>query len=184
VSTQVEAPPVVIPAVEMRQRSSSASAAAFTILMIAVPPSAPAVSPAANALTLRRDRVSNPAAPSIVELATWERLQRLRDARHAWTDQTRDPPQLGAIDRATQWVSAFAKERDARAPHVSASASGEIVFEWWAARGEKTLSIYFSDGGASYLRSWGPAIENDMEDGELLTLEQARELWAWLNRGE
>ena len=93
-------------------------------------------------------------------------------------------PQSAAVSFARQFLeSAYDTVRATanavwKEPHVSASESGEVVFEWW--NGNKKLTTYNSPQGATFIKSWGPNMYNEMADGDL---EQARflVLWAWLN---
>jgi len=60
-------------------------------------------------------------------------------------------------------------------PHISINADDELCLEWW--RNEKKLTIY---GSAPYiLKSWGPHIENDMEDVEPIA-EDIKAAFDWL----
>lgn len=67
-----------------------------------------------------------------------------------------------------QWVN----------PHVSASESGEVVFEWW--RRDRKLTIYVAADRADFVRVGGPNIDADMFDG-VLEGSQFVGLWLWLN---
>ena len=65
------------------------------------------------------------------------------------------------------------------APNVTASATGEIVLEWW--NKEKKLTIFVSpDGSIEYLKSWGMDIEKDMEEGNADTSPKRIDLWDWV----
>jgi hypothetical protein len=86
-------------------------------------------------LTLQPDRTPTPRA---VELAT------------AWLNEVFDTAtNLGGWSR----------------PHLSSTAAGEIVFEWW--KDTRKLTLYFGDGGAEFIRVWGSDIENEMNSGDL-----------------
>jgi hypothetical protein len=65
-------------------------------------------------------------------------------------------------------------------PHTSASEDGEIVLEWW--HGIKRLTVYVGPHQSSYVKSWGPHLVNEMEDG-LLPEDWVVSLWAWLFLG-
>lgn len=66
-----------------------------------------------------------------------------------------------------------------RAPHVSASESGDVTFEWWVE--ERKLIVYFGDSGMEVLRVWGPDIHNQMEHFSTDRTAQLAPSWAWLN---
>jgi hypothetical protein len=93
-----------------------------------------------------------------------------------------------APDRATTLhASAWAREmyRDARgtglgwrSPHVTASAEGEVVFEWWNAG--KKLTVYLSSDTATSIQVWGPDVTTEMDEGDASTSTRRRQLWTWL----
>ena len=62
-------------------------------------------------------------------------------------------------------------------PHISASEDGEIVFEWW--NGNRKLTIYVGPRELTYVKSWGPHVVNDMEDGVVPDGGMPL-LWGWL----
>lgn len=100
-----------------------------------------------------------------------------------WDGHGSAKPNSNAIERARQLledVYSFTKATDAgwRNPHISASEEGEIVFEWES--GVRQLTVYIGPSDSMYLKSWGPHIENDMEDGKLPHGWEPS-LWAWLN---
>ncbi|MGH7864893.1 MAG: hypothetical protein ACREQB_07885 [Candidatus Binataceae bacterium] len=64
-----------------------------------------------------------------------------------------------------------------QAPHISASEDGEIVFEWW--NGNRKLTIYVGPLELTYIKSWGPHVLNDMEDG-VIRDGGISSLWGWL----
>jgi hypothetical protein len=64
-----------------------------------------------------------------------------------------------------------------QAPHISASEDGEIVFEWW--NGSRKLTIYVGAQELTYVKSWGPHVLNDMEDG-VIPDNGIPLLWGWL----
>jgi hypothetical protein len=63
-------------------------------------------------------------------------------------------------------------------PNVTASAEGEVAFEW--RHGRKNLTIYIGNQSAEYGKDWGTDINTKMEDGpaDSSTIRQA--LWQWL----
>jgi hypothetical protein len=56
-----------------------------------------------------------------------------------------------------------------------------LMLEWW--RGRRKLSFYVSYNGYEYLKSWGPRISEDMEDGKIEGPDHVKALWAWLEGG-
>ena len=60
-------------------------------------------------------------------------------------------------------------------PHIAASPTGEIVFEWW--RGAYTLTVYVAADRADYVLAWGTDIIGEMEDGRADTPDVLRHLW-------
>lgn len=66
-----------------------------------------------------------------------------------------------------------------QSPYISSSEDGEVIFEWW--NGVRKLTIYIGPEQTTFLKSWGPHIVNDMEDG-VLTQNWDPVLWDWLFR--
>jgi hypothetical protein len=66
-----------------------------------------------------------------------------------------------------------------RSPHVSASERGEISFEWW--EGTRKLTMYFGDANVEVIKVWGPHIDNDMEEVDLVEAADFGPLWSWLH---
>jgi hypothetical protein len=64
------------------------------------------------------------------------------------------------------------------APHISASESGEITFEWWD--NARKLTIYFGDNEMEVLRVWGPDMDHEMDHVHIAKTEQLAPAWAWL----
>lgn len=62
-------------------------------------------------------------------------------------------------------------------PHVSASEDGELTFEWWNAN--RKLTIYVGPEQATYVKSWGPHVVSEMEDG-VVPNNGIPSLWEWL----
>lgn len=53
----------------------------------------------------------------------------------------------------------------------------EVRVAWY--NREKTLTLFFGENEASYLKAWGPSVINDMEDGNIESSEQLLELYVW-----
>lgn len=63
-------------------------------------------------------------------------------------------------------------------PHMSSTADGEIVCEWW--KGERKLTMYLKDNWAEYIKVWGPDMDSEMESG-ILNRWSFLSAWLWLN---
>jgi hypothetical protein len=63
-------------------------------------------------------------------------------------------------------------------PFITEGPYGETVLEWW--RGDRKLTVYFDGGTVTYLKSWGPDVEREMEDGPVRGMD---DLMAWLDPG-
>lgn len=100
-----------------------------------------------------------------------------------WDGHGSAKPLAQAIERARQLLEEGFEEADAiigwQNPFISASEDGEVVLEWW--NRDKKLTIYVGADGSTFLRSWGPHVINDMEDG-VLRGNWDPEHWMWLFR--
>lgn len=111
------------------------------------------------------------------------RLAELAWLQAGWNGYDAVPPSKAAIRRATAWIEAF-RQRVLQShgswwtPNVTASAEGEVVFEWWA--GPRKLTVYVDSEVTTYVKSWGPRIDTEMEDGCLSNDEEERRVWQWL----
>jgi len=122
------------------------------------------------------------AIPENLSLAL-NRITRLFTWPEGWNGYNALSPQRDAIVYARNWIRWFYQEvsilnQDWLNPHVTASAEGEVVFEW--RQGVKRLTIYVGNQGAEYVKSWGPDINTQMEDGHANTASIRRSLWMWL----
>jgi hypothetical protein len=126
-------------------------------------------------------------AENIGELATFparESLKGLAKLNDDWDGFGSVAPKAEAVGNAHQMIldlyrqSTQCKHASWANPAVSASESGEIVFEWW--RRDRKLTVYISATEAQFLRISGPDIDDDMQDGELVG-SQFLGLWLWLN---
>jgi hypothetical protein len=93
------------------------------------------------------------------------------------------PPELEAAVYASAWLRELFREVESSGlpwlqPHVTSSAEGEIVLQWW--NDPKRLTIYFSAHEATYITSWGADIETEMEDGDAASASSRARLWEWL----
>jgi hypothetical protein len=60
----------------------------------------------------------------------------------------------------------------------SASGDGEVGLAW--EHGIKWLTMYIGNQSAEYVKSWGPDMETEMEDGNANTPHMRLLLWKWL----
>lgn len=93
-------------------------------------------------------------------------------------------PSSVEISRAQAFVEAAFNEINGTnfrwtAPNITASESGAIVFEWW--HRARKLTVYVTTDAPEYLKVWGPDITNNMEDGQVTSEGQFRDLWSWLH---
>lgn len=116
-------------------------------------------------------------------LSTFENLSDLLTWPAGWNAYNALAPDYKAVQYAVHWIELFYQEVDASGqkwiePNVTASAEGEVVFEWWC--GTKGLAIYVGNRSAEYLKDWGANINIEMEDGYANSPDIRRDLWTWL----
>lgn len=92
-------------------------------------------------------------------------------------------PHPGTIIDAGKWIGLFYQEilmsgQDWLNPNVTASADGEVVFEW--RQGTKRLTIFIGNQSVEYVQSWGADMNNEMADGSVSTASIRCSLWKWL----
>ncbi len=108
-------------------------------------------------------------------------LDRLASLPEDWDSHGSAKPDEHAAERARQFLEDAFRDTSVtvgwQSPFISVSEDGEIVFEWW--HGVRKLTIYVGAEQARFLKSWGPHIVNDMEDG-VLPQTWDPSLWAWL----
>jgi hypothetical protein len=123
-----------------------------------------------------------------------DKLEALRERKEGWNDYDALPPHPDAIDAAKDWLQRYAlgdltEEHSSylepwEYPHVTSSAEGQVVLEW--EHRDKKITVYVNPRrktGAyhlDYVKSWGPDIELDMEDGSINSEGRWLELWNWL----
>jgi hypothetical protein len=111
------------------------------------------------------------------------RVQALGNREADWNGYGALPPEPQAVTFAESWLAALYQQVEERgalwlAPHVTSSAEGEVVFEWW--NDPKKLTVYCTAEDASYLKSWGPDMITEMQEGDAATPEAREQLWSWL----
>lgn len=115
-----------------------------------------------------------PVLAALFKLSTWP---------EGWNGYDALAPNHEAIRYATRWIALFYGEiadlhMDWFEPNVTASAEGEVVFEW--RHNAKNLTIYIGSQNAEYLRDWGADMDIEMDDGDANTPGVRRDLWQWL----
>jgi hypothetical protein len=115
--------------------------------------------------------------------ATLAALNALRSWPEGWDGAGALTPNPHAVGRARRFVEALARfvignGGEFLTPNVTASVDGEVVFEWW--HWDRKLTLYVGESGISYVRVWGPDVENEMVAGELQRAATALDLWHWL----
>lgn len=104
-------------------------------------------------------------------------LDRIRASRSC------SPALSQALMRAGWWLQRLGEflklyNLELRAPHVTANADDEVVFEWWAA--ERKLTLYITSTKIDFVQVSGPNIVHDMVDGEITSNLHGTILWRWL----
>jgi hypothetical protein len=115
--------------------------------------------------------------------ATLERLAALRERVAGWNGYDALPPDPSAISFAETWLMGLYQQVTAQgspwtSPHVTSSAEGEVVFEWW--NDPRKLTVYCTAEDATYVKVWGPDIVTEMEDGDATSAGVREQLWRWL----
>ena len=99
-----------------------------------------------------------------------------------WNGYDALPPSARSVDYAMRWlVSSYAECKDARVrwykPNITASAEGEVVFEWWASN--RSLIVYIEGDGATFHQSLDGDGPTEHTYGEALLGESQAELLRW-----
>ena len=116
--------------------------------------------------------------------ATVNQVRALRQRKEGWNGYNALPPDPQAVAHAESWIREMHRHARStgqpwRPPHVTASAEGEVVFEWW--HGQKTLTVYLTANTAEYVKGSGPEVDAEVEDGEAATATSRQQLWTWLS---
>jgi len=110
-----------------------------------------------------------------------EQLNRIGLLRRNWDGYGSSRPDQTAIEKTHQLIETVYKPIATltgwQSPHVNASEDGEIVLEWW--HGTRKLTVYVGPHQTTYVKSWGPNVVNEMEDGPLPE-DWVASLWLWL----
>ncbi len=102
---------------------------------------------------------------------------------NGWNGYDACAPKYEAVQYADHWVELFYQEvRDLGwgwiEPNMTASAEGEVVFEW--RHSTKALTIYIGNEIAEYVKDWGADMNTEMEDGYANSPSIRLALWKWL----
>lgn len=126
-----------------------------------------------NSKEIARSEIS-PTLNEIYNLLTWP---------DGWNGYDACTPKYEAVQYADHWIELFYQEiissrLDWIEPNVTASAEGEVVFEW--RRGIKALTIFIGNETAEYVKDWGADVNTEMEDGYANSPIIRKALWKWL----
>lgn len=115
-----------------------------------------------------------PILNEIYTLLTWP---------EGWNGYDACAPEFEAVQYASHWIELFYQDvvsagQEWIDPNVTASAEGEVVFEW--RHGVKNLTIYIGNQSAEYVLDWGADINAEMEDGNANLRSIRERLWKWL----
>jgi hypothetical protein len=99
-----------------------------------------------------------------------------------WNGYDALPPSKDAVDLALRWlVSSYAECKDAQVhwykPNVSASAEGEVVFEWWDKN--RSLIVYIDAEEATFHKSQNGDGPTEHIHGDASLGGQQAELLRW-----
>jgi len=106
----------------------------------------------------------------------------LKFLQAGWNGYDALPPSENSVDFAMRWlVSSYAECKDAGSewhkPNISASAEGEVVFEWWTSN--RSLLVYVEDDSVTYHKSLDERGATEHTHGEAPLGESQAELLRW-----
>ncbi len=114
--------------------------------------------------------------------ATMKELLRVARFPEDWDDAGSSAPRPSAVANASARLVEICgmaiQSGPWVAPHVSASETGDITFEWW--NGQRKLTVYFGDTGLEVIEVWGPDIQEQMRVVQLNGGDAMAQSWAWL----
>jgi hypothetical protein len=131
--------------------------------------------------SLTQERLAEPERDGVTSVL--DRLAALRERAAGWNGYDALAPDRAAIAFAEAWLAGLHEQTAAQrapwlAPHVTSSAEGEVVFEWW--NDPRKLTVYCTAEDASYVKVWGPDMVTQMEDGDATSPAARQQLWMWL----
>ncbi len=112
-----------------------------------------------------------------------EKLLSLASWPQGWNGADALAPDVLAIAYAIDWIVQMYSVTLPGAqqwiePNVTASADGEVVFEWW--HQHRKLTVYVSGVSATYVRVWGSNIDTEMAEGDIASVSDQQSSWLWL----
>ncbi len=122
----------------------------------------------------------------LIREATWDTLTAIYNLltwRDGWNGYDACAPKYNAVVNADKWIEqlylvVMSLHGNWIKPNVTASADGDVVFEWW--HGTKKLTVYIGEQSAEYVKVWGLNTDSDMSDGDAESISTCRLLWLWL----
>jgi hypothetical protein len=112
---------------------------------------------------------------------TRQNIEKLNQLSENWNGNFVSAPDRKAITKAKSWVSVFFESINSTrwlTPNITADENGEVVFEWWS--NKQKLTIYIGQANPYFIKVSGPDIQNEMEDGEIHSSLDFKEVWDWL----
>jgi hypothetical protein len=110
-----------------------------------------------------------------------EQLDRIASLPANWDQHGSARPDQTAVANARQLLEdayrQIARTTAWQSQHMSASEDGEVALEWW--NGIRKLTVYVGRDQSIYVKSWGPHLIDEMEDG-VLPDSWISLLWSWL----
>jgi hypothetical protein len=130
---------------------------------------------------LIQERLADPERDGVTPAL--DRLAALRERAVGWNGYDALAPDRAAIAFAEAWLAGLYKQVTAQGapwltPHVTSSAEGEVVFEWW--NDPRKLTVYCTAEDANFVKVWGPDMVTQMEDGDATSPAARQQLWMWL----
>lgn len=139
-----------------------------------------------------RTMASDVSSPGQAQTAAPAEEQSLDEARQqtydlkflqaGWNGCDAQPPSETSIDQALRWlVSSYTECKDAgirwHKPNISASAEGEVVFEWWSSN--RSLLVYVEDDSVTYHKSLSNSGRTEHMHGDAPLGKSQAELLRW-----
>ena len=133
-----------------------------------------------------QNKLSAPEIRAIARSVIWTTLTEIYDLLtwgEGWNGYDACAPKYDAVVNADNWIVQFFLEvMDLDEvwirPNVTASGDGEVILGWRF--GLKRLTIYVGEESAEYLKTWGPDMNDNMDDGDASLTTERQALWKWL----
>lgn len=111
-----------------------------------------------------------------------QRLNRLRGFEDDWDGSGSAKPLAESIANAAARLPELYRlsvlHGAWREPHVSASETGEVTFEWWS--DSRKVTLYFGERTLEVVRVWGLNIQTEMDLQPMTSLDDFPAIWFWL----